>query len=164
MTRAGVEPDDQVYGLVINALHAANEHLQAEELYVEMLERGFTLSHWSTRRKGMLDFHNFTEGMTAAAMRIVLRDIVLHNATARTGNSSSSNSASDVHPITNDLHIITGHAMHRVERDSSVLQPLVINMLKQLNIESYVSPTNKGRLTVKSSALQQYAARTVAEQ
>jgi hypothetical protein len=145
-------------------VHVANEHAKAEQMYADMLQRGLTLSHWSATVEGMLDFHAFTEGMTAAAMRIALRDIVSHNATARTGNSSSSNSASYVHPIGNDLHIITGHAMHRVGRDGSVLQPLVINMLKQLNIESYVSATNQGRLTVKSSALQHYAARAVAEQ
>jgi hypothetical protein len=51
--------------------------------------------------------------------------------------------------------------MHREERDGSVLQPLIMNILKQLNIECYVSPSNKGMVTVTSSALQQYAAKAV---
>jgi hypothetical protein len=42
----------------------------------------------------MLDFHDFTEGMAAAAMRIILRDIVKQKTTARKANSSNSNSAS----------------------------------------------------------------------
>jgi hypothetical protein len=105
----------------------------------------------------MLAFHEFTEGMAAAAMRIVLRDIVKQKATAHT--SGSSHSASFVHPIVSDLHMITGHAMHRVERDGSVLQPAIIQLLKQQGIHCQVNPNNMGRLIVTSSELQQYAKR-----
>jgi hypothetical protein len=49
--------------------------------------------------------------------------------------------------------------MHREDRDGSVLQPLVMSMLKQLNIECSVNARNKGMLTVPSSALKRYAAR-----
>jgi pentatricopeptide repeat protein len=152
---AGLTPNRITCNCVIGALCAANEHNKTEQLYLEMLERGLTLSHWSAIDKGMIDFHEFTEGMAVAAMRIVLRDIV---AQVTTDISGSRNSASYVQPISNDLHIITGHAMHRSreERDSSVLQPLVMNMLKQLNIECYVSPSSKGRLIVSSSSLLRY--------
>jgi hypothetical protein len=47
----------------------------------------------------MMDFHYYTEGMAAAAMRIVLRDVVKLKATVRTSISGSRNSASHVHPI-----------------------------------------------------------------
>jgi hypothetical protein len=156
---AGLTPDQITYHCAIDALHAANQHKQAEEMYIEMHKLGLTLSHWSTRRKGMLDFHTFTKGMAAAAMRIVLRDIVSYKATARAGNTSSSNSASYVHPIANDLRIITGHAMHREERDGSVLLPLIMNMRKQLRIECSIDARNKGRVIVKSNALQELALR-----
>jgi pentatricopeptide repeat protein len=108
---AGLQPDKVTCGCVIDALHAANEHDKAEQLYVETLEQGLTAHHWSTTDKGKLDFHKFTEGMAAAAMRIVLREIAAHKAAARNANSSSSTSY--VHPITKDLHIVTGHAMNR---------------------------------------------------
>jgi hypothetical protein len=89
-----------------------------------MLQRGLTQSHWSINNKGMLDFHDFTEGMAAAAMRIVLRDMVLHKAAVRTSISGSRNSALYVHPIANDLHIITGHGTGE-GKQGSVLQPLL---------------------------------------
>jgi pentatricopeptide repeat protein len=150
---ASLTPDDITYQCVIEVLHAANEHDKAEELYLQMYERGLVLSHWSTRDKGKLDFHDFTEGMAAAAMRIVLREMVSHKGTARKRTS-----VSYVHPIANDLHIITGHAMHREDKHGSILQRLVMNMLKQLNIECSINARNKGMVTVKSSALQQHAA------
>jgi pentatricopeptide repeat protein len=159
LREAGLQPGDITYGIVIDALHVANKYDKAEQLYLEMQERGLVLSHWSTRDKGKLDFHDFTEGMAAAAMKIVLCDIVLCRATARKSNSSDSNSASYVHPIHYDLHIITGQAMHRQHKDGSVLQPLIMNMLKQLNIECSINKRNTGMVTVKSSALQEYAAR-----
>jgi pentatricopeptide repeat protein len=152
LTAAGLKPDDITYHCVIDALHAANQHKQAEEMYLEMLQRGLTLSHWSTRRTGMLDFHGFTEGMAAAAMRIVLRDMVSPNATART---------SSVHPIANDLHIITGHGTGE-GKQGSVLQPLIMNMLKQLRIDCSIDARNKDRVIVKSGALQELAARVAA--
>jgi hypothetical protein len=95
--------------------------------------------------------------MAAAAMRIVLRDMVSHKAAARTSGSGNS-SASYVHPIATDLHIITGHGTGE-GKHGSVLQPLVMSMLEQLNIECSIDAYNKGMVTVKSSALQQYAAR-----
>jgi pentatricopeptide repeat protein len=155
---AGLKPNVITYICVIDALHAASEHDKAEEMYSEMVQRGLTLSHWSTVSKGKLDFHDFSEGMTAAAMRIVLRDMVSHKAAVRTSGSGNS-SASYVHPITVDLHIITGHAMHREDRDGSVLQPLIMNLLKEVHVECSVNAHNKGMLTVKNSALQHYAAR-----
>jgi hypothetical protein len=97
---------------------------------------------------------NIGEGMAAAAVRIVVRDIMTQTATARKGNSSSSSSY--VHPIAYDLHIITGHALNREGKDSSIVQETVIGMLKQLNIDCYINPNNKGRVVVSSSNLQQY--------
>jgi pentatricopeptide repeat protein len=152
---ADLQPDIITFNCVVGALHAANEHEKAEELYIETFKQGLIQSHWSTRVKGMLDFHVFSEGMAAAAMRIVLRDTVSDKARAHSGNAS----VSYVHPIANDLHIITGHAMNREERDGSVLQPVLIAMLKELGMQCYVNPENKGRLLITSSELQQYAAR-----
>eukprot|EP00953_Heterococcus_sp_UTEX-ZZ885_P021065 11765-Heterococcus_DN1.PRE.1 len=160
---AGLTPNEITYGCVIDALHVADQYAKAEELYLEMFGQGLIRSHWSIRDLGKLDFHDFTEGMAAAAMRIVLRDIAIHNATARKEFNSSA-SLSYVHPIGNDLHIITGHAMHREDRDGSVLQPLVMSILKQLHVECCINARNKGMVTVKSSALVQYAARVAAEQ
>jgi hypothetical protein len=71
----------------------------------------------------MLDFHDFTEGITAAAMRIVLRDLASQKVAARNSGVSY------VHPIADDLHIIAGHGTGDGEQ-GSVLQPLVMNMLK----------------------------------
>jgi pentatricopeptide repeat protein len=141
---------------VIDALYVASEHSKAEELYVEMLERGLTLSQWSINNKGMLDFHDFSEGMAAAAMRIVLRDMMPHKAGV---TSSSSSNTRYVHPIAKDLRIITGHALKRQEKDGSVLQRLVMNMLKQLKIECSIDAHNKGMVIAKSGALQELAAR-----
>jgi pentatricopeptide repeat protein len=160
---AGLKANDISYKCVIDALHAANEHDKAEQMYIEMLQQGLTVSHWSTAIKGMLDFHNFTEGMTAAAMRIVLRAMILHNATAAR-NIVSSSSASYVHPIANDLHIITGHAMNREGKDSSIVQETVIDTLTQRSIECSVNARNKGMVTVKNSALQACAARVAVTQ
>jgi hypothetical protein len=96
--------------------------------------------------------------MAAAALRIVIRDIVSHKtATARKVVSSST--VSYVHPITKDLHIVTGHAMNRQGKNSSIVQETVVDALKQLSIECSVNARNKGMVTVKSSALQQYAVR-----
>jgi pentatricopeptide repeat protein len=72
----GLKPDAITYKCVIDALHAASEHQKAEVMYIEMLQHGLTLQHWSKRHQGMLDFHDFSVGMAAAAMRIVLRDVV----------------------------------------------------------------------------------------
>jgi hypothetical protein len=55
--------------------------------------------------------------MAAAAM------ITVQRAIAEQKENSNSSSASYVHPIANDLHIITGHAMNREDKDGSVLQP-----------------------------------------
>eukprot|EP00953_Heterococcus_sp_UTEX-ZZ885_P002706 1980-Heterococcus_DN1.PRE.1 len=140
---AGLRPDKITYHCVIDASHAANEQVKAEDMYSEMFKLGLTSSHWSTRDKGKLDFHKFTEGMAAAAMRIVLREIVEQKAAARTGNSSNSNSASYVHSIATDLHIITGHGTGD-GKQGSVLQPALIRMLKQLNVDCIISARNKG--------------------
>jgi pentatricopeptide repeat protein len=134
------------YKCVIDALNAASEHDKAEEFYLTMLERGLTLSHWSLRDKGKLDFHQFTEGVAAAALRIVLRAIVEQKAT---------DCASYVHPIANALHIITGHGTGD-GKQGSVLQPVLIAMLKQLKIKCYINPNSKGRLVISSSNLRQH--------
>jgi pentatricopeptide repeat protein len=158
---AALKPNDITYGSLIDALHIANEQAKAEQRYLEMLQRGLTLSHWSATDEGIIDFHEFTEGMAVVAMRIVLRDIAEQKASVCT--SGIRNSASYVHPIADDLHIITGHGTG-VGKQGSVLQPAIIALLKQLNIECYVSPSNQGRLIVGNSALQQYAAKAAAEQ
>jgi pentatricopeptide repeat protein len=41
MTAEGIQHDRVTCKCVIEVLHAASEHEQAEELYVKMLERGF---------------------------------------------------------------------------------------------------------------------------
>jgi pentatricopeptide repeat protein len=165
LNAAGLEPDKVTFNCVIDALHAAKQYEKAEEMYLEMLERGLRLSHWSTRDKGKLDFHDFTEGMAAAAMRIALRAIAysVGQTTTATAHDDSSSSASYVHPIGNDLHIITGHGTGD-GKQGSVLQPLVLNMLRQLNIECCINARNKGMVTVKSDALQKYAARLALSQ
>jgi pentatricopeptide repeat protein len=152
-----LEPNKITYACIIDALHAANEHKQAEELYVEMLQKGLNKHHWSTRDKGKLDFHDLTEGMAAAAMRLVLRATVAQ----ATAADSASSSATElyVHPIHSDLQIITGHGTSD-GKQGSVLQPVIMNLLQQLNIEYHVSPSNKGRLIVNSSNLQQYKCRS----
>jgi pentatricopeptide repeat protein len=155
---AGLEANGITYKCVIEALYAANQHEKAEELYAEMFKQGLIQSHWSATNKGKLDFHEFTEGMAAAAMRVVLRDMVSHNTAA---NENSSSSVSYVHPIANDLHIITGHGTGD-GKQGSVLQPVLIAMLKQLSIECKVHPYNRGRLVVSSSNLKGYAARVTA--
>jgi hypothetical protein len=123
-----------------------------------MLQRGLIPSHWSIIVQGVLDFHEFTEGMATAAVRIVLRAIVARKKEVEQNRNSIAD-APYVHPIANDLHIITGHALHRAERDGSVLQPSIIEMLKQEGVHCQVNPDNKGRLIVTSSALSQYAKR-----
>jgi pentatricopeptide repeat protein len=150
-----LKPDRVTYGCVIDALHAANEDKQAEELYIEMLESGLTKHHWSTKDRGKLDFHDFTEGMAAAAMRLVLRASVAQAATAHTSRGSATELYMYVHPIETDLHIITGHGTGD-GKQGSVLQPAIIQLLKQLHIERHVSSNNKGRLVGSSSELQQY--------
>jgi hypothetical protein len=44
--------------------------------------------------------------------------------------------------------------MHREDTDGSVLQPAIINMLKQLGIHCSVNAGNKGMLTIKRGELQ----------
>jgi hypothetical protein len=92
--------------------------------------------------------------MALAAMRIELRD-VLQKAAAATASSSSSTSAY-VHDINRDLHIITGHSLHRERKSGSILQPAIITLLQQQGVACSISRHNVGMLTVKSSALQQY--------
>jgi pentatricopeptide repeat protein len=148
---AGLKPNRITCNCVTDALHAANEHQQAEAMYLVMLQQGLVPHHWSTVRQGMLDFHDFTVGMTAAAMRIVLRDILL-----ATDPDKKSSSDAYVHDVNSDLHIITGHAMHRADKDGSVLQPVIVSMLEGIGVNCYVNADNKGRLTVRSSELQRY--------
>jgi pentatricopeptide repeat protein len=155
---AGIQPNAVTYGCVIDALHAAKEHQKVEELYLEMLQRGLTHYHWNRTPadKGMLDLHNFGIGMAAAVMRIVLRDMLLKSDKSESDPKSSSDAY--VHDMNSDLHIITGHAMHRDVRVGSALQPVIINLLKQQGIDCHVNPNNKGRLLVKASDLQKYVA------
>jgi pentatricopeptide repeat protein len=148
---ASLQPDVITHNCVIDALHVAHEHEKAEVMYVEMLQCGITQHHWSKVRQGMLYFHDFTVGMAAAAMRIVLRDILW-----ATDSDASSNSDVHVHDVCSDLHIITGHATHRKDKDGSVLQQVIISMLKQQGIDCRINSDNKGRLIVKSSELQRY--------
>jgi pentatricopeptide repeat protein len=155
---AGLQPNEITYKCVIDALHAASEHQKAEVMYIEMLQHGLALQHWSKRHQGMLDFHDCTVGMAAAAVRIVLRDM-LHTA----NSIMSSSSDAYVHDVSSDLHIITGHAMHREHRDGSVLQPIIIDMLKQLGLQCSVDARNKGLLIVTSSELKGYVARVSTE-
>jgi hypothetical protein len=123
-------------------------------MYLEMLQQGLTQHHWSSTPadKGMLDFHQFTAGMAAAAMRVVIRDMSL----AANAHTSSSTGV-HVHDVSNDLHIITGHGTGD-GKQGSVLQPVIIGMLKEQGIDCHVNPDNKGRLLVKGSELQQYIA------
>eukprot|EP00953_Heterococcus_sp_UTEX-ZZ885_P014937 8426-Heterococcus_DN1.PRE.1 len=153
---AGLQPNAVTYGCVIDASHAAKEHQKVEELYLEMLQRGLTHYHWNSTPadKGMLDFHDFGIGMAAAAIRIVLRDMSYK----LLNKSISSAVGAHVHDVNSDLHIITGHAMHRDHRVGSALQPVIINLLKQQGIDCHVNSDNKGRLLVKASELQKYVA------
>jgi hypothetical protein len=146
---------------VIDALHAASEYQQAEVMYLEMLQRGFVQHHWSSAPADigmLLDFHKFSVGMVAAAVRIVLHDISI-----AANTDTSSNSDVHVHDVNSDLHIITGHAMHREERDGSVLQPVIIDIPEQFGIHCSVDARNKGLLIVKSSELKRYVARVSTE-
>jgi hypothetical protein len=111
--------------------------------------------HWSSKHKGKLDFHYFTVGQAAAAMRIVLWDMIPQEV-----KLSSSSNSSHVHDVKRDLHVITGHAMNREDKAGSVLQPYIINMLKKQNIECVVNPNNIGRLVATSNQLQQFVARS----
>jgi hypothetical protein len=90
-----------------------------------------------------------------AAAAIVLRGSVVQVATASNGNSSAIEVYKYVHPIHNDLYIITGHGTGD-GKQGGVLQPAIVQLLKQLNIQCHVSPANKGRLVVSSSELKQY--------
>jgi pentatricopeptide repeat protein len=150
---AGLQPNVVTYNCVIDALHAATEHDTAEDLYVDMLERGLIQTHWSKTRDGMLDLREFSVGTAAAAVRVVLRD--LSEKVLLSGKTSSTTDAY-VLDVNSDLHIITGHAVHREDRDGCALQPVIISMLKQQGIDCYVNPDNKGRLIVKSSELMRY--------
>jgi pentatricopeptide repeat protein len=156
---AGLQPNAVTYCCVIDALHAASEEQQAEAMYSEMLQNRLTQSHWSNAAadRGMLDLHLFSVGMAAAAVRLVLRGML--QTTNSDTCSSSTAAVQHVHDVRSDLHIITGHAMRREAKGASVLQPVIISMLKQRGIDCQVHPDNKGRLIVKSSELQQYAAR-----
>ena len=104
----------------------------------------------------MLDFHDFSVGMAAAAVRIVLRELL--QPTDSETSTTSSTTAVYAHDMSRDLHIITGHATHRADKGCSVLQPVIISMLKERGIDCQVNPDNKGRLIVRSSKLQRYVA------
>jgi pentatricopeptide repeat protein len=158
---AGLQPNSVTYCCVIDALHAANKEQKAEAMYSAMLRKGLTQSHWSSAAadRGMLDLHLFSVGMAAAAVRIVLRDML--QSVGSDTSSSSTTAVQHVHDANSNLHIITGHAMRREDKGASVLQPVIISMLKERGIDCQVHPDNKGRLIIQSSELQQYTARAV---
>jgi pentatricopeptide repeat protein len=149
MKAGGLMPNMSTYTAAIDALQAGEQYHAADVLYAEVLSRGL-LQHWSVKRKGMLDFHNYTTGMTLAAMRLVLHDMCSYRV--------QSDSKHYVHDPATDLVIITGHASNRQDRDGSILQPCIIDYCNKLGILCTVLPTNKGRLIITAAQLQQYVA------
>jgi pentatricopeptide repeat protein len=154
MKADGIIPNILTYTTAIDALQAGEQYHAADVLCAEVLSGGF-LQHWSVKRKGMLDFHKYSTGMTLAAMRLVLRDVCTYNI--------QPDSKHYVHDPTTDLVIITGHANSRQDQDGSILQPCIVGYCKELGIVCTVIPTNKGRLVITAAQLQLFGARQAAD-
>jgi pentatricopeptide repeat protein len=150
MKADGLVPDVATYRTAIDALQAGEQYHTADVLYAEVLSRGI-LHRWSVVHKGMLDFHEYSIGMTLAAMRLVLHDMCSYD--------THSDSKHYVHNPATDLVIITGHASSRQDQDGSILQPCIIEYCNKLGILCKVGSRNKGRLIITAAQLQQYIAR-----
>jgi pentatricopeptide repeat protein len=126
MKADGLTPDTLTYTAAIDALQAGEQYHAADVLYAEVLSRGL-LQHWSVKRKGMLDFHNYSTGMTLAAMRLVLRDMGCYEL--------QSDGKHYKHNPATDLVSITGRASSRGHADSSsILQPYTIDYCNKFDI------------------------------
>jgi hypothetical protein len=93
--------------------------------------------------------------MTLAAMRLVLHSMKA----ATSSNTAAQHSDTHVHAAKRDLRIVTGHAMNRIDKSGSTLQPCIIDMLQQLGISCHIDSKNKGLLIVPSKQLLAYCAR-----
>jgi pentatricopeptide repeat protein len=118
MKADGLMPGIHTYTAAVDALQAGEQYHTADVLYAEVLSRGLR-QHWSVKRKGMLDFHEYSIGMALAALRSVLQDMCSYDV--------QSDSTHHVHNPATDLVIITGHASSRQDRDGSILQPCIID-------------------------------------
>jgi pentatricopeptide repeat protein len=155
MKAGGLKPNILTYTAAIDALQAGGQYHAADALYADVSSRDL-LQHWSTHEpnKGMLDFHEYTTGMTLAAIRLVLRDMCSF--------AAHSDSEHYVHNPATNLVIITGHASSRQDQDGSILQPCIIEYCTKLGILCQVDFRNKGRLIISAAQLQQYIAQQAA--
>ena len=164
MRTSGVKADISTYRTLVDGLQAAGLEQQADTIYAMAVNVGI-LQHWATKQRnaGMLDLHDFTTGLVMAAMRSVLRDMVKQHEIIATDSSKQPAdgllTSGYVHDPSKDLHIITGHAQNRANKQGSTLQPVITGMLSKLDIECSINPRNKGELIVASKQLQQYIAR-----
>jgi hypothetical protein len=77
--------------------------------------------------------------MTLAAMRLVLHSMKA----ATSSNTAAQHSDTHVHAAKRDLRIVTGHAMNRIDKSGSTLQPCIIDMLQQLGISCHIDSKKK---------------------
>eukprot|EP00953_Heterococcus_sp_UTEX-ZZ885_P005582 3479-Heterococcus_DN1.PRE.1 len=154
MQQAGLTPDVVTYGTLIDTMQKADQITVADELYRRLINAKL-ITHWLSGEMYTLDFHDYNTGLTLAAMRLVLHNMVA----AATNNTLALHADIQMHDAKRDLRIITGHAMNRINTSGSTLQPCITDMLQQLSISCHVDPNNKGKLIVPSKQLLAYCKR-----
>jgi pentatricopeptide repeat protein len=166
MIAAGVQPTGRTYGSAIDSLQRAYRTDEADELYNEAVQCG-ALNHWYAAEPNTLDFHFNPPLCSVTGLRCILASIVeLHAASSSSSernSSSSTDSSSSIsglmhkYDIDADLQIITGHNEHRDGQRKAVLQPWLMTLLAEREIDCRVSDVNRGRLIVDAASLQRYA-------
>jgi pentatricopeptide repeat protein len=176
MIAAGVKPTGRTYGSAIDSLQRAYRTDEAEELYNEAVQCG-ALNHWYAAERNTLDFHFTPPLCSVVGLRCILAHIVelyaesgsssSSSSSSNTDSSSSSSSSSSLqhkYDMNADLQIITGHNEHREGERNAVLQPWLMTLLAEREIECRVCDVNKGRLIVDAASLQSYAERQCRQQ
>jgi pentatricopeptide repeat protein len=175
MIAAGVKPTGRTYGSAIDSLQRAYRTAEADELYYEAVQCG-ALNHWYAAEPNTLDFHFNPPLCSVTGLRCILASIVELYAASSSGVASSSSSTSSTdsssrnsglkhdYDMCADLQIITGHNEHRDGQRNAVLQPWLMSLLAEREIDCRVSGVNKGRLVVDAASLQCYAKRQCRQQ
>jgi pentatricopeptide repeat protein len=86
-------PTAACYSVVIDTLHAAQQHYTADAMCAEALDRQL-LTVWSAKDAGRIDLHAMTCNVAVTALRLVLRNMAEATATASAIGSSTSSGIS----------------------------------------------------------------------
>ncbi|CAM9091252.1 unnamed protein product [Chrysoparadoxa australica] len=143
LKESGLSPSFVTYSTLISCLDGAGEHAKANELYSAGISAGH-FTHW--KGAGLVDFHEFTRGMSRVAIRNIFGDMVA-------GLVQAYGSDLYRHDPSTDLIIITGVGKGS-KGGKGLLGDVVVEYLaEQFAIAAVPVVGNAGRLVVESKQL-----------